>query len=213
MGYKKSLTALAACVLFGYGLQAKAESKFGEFSTIIGCGTVTSVRKLNQAPLYDKVYENDRQDRAGSTGDVAGVLAGFGIVGAAVGFVGGLAADTAIAANVKTKAPVAPAGGEWKTVKAIRIKFDDGREVNLPLYEGTDSIINAFHYKEGQRLTLTYSKELDNIQPFMKGVSIPPPSEDYKYINRCKLRADKAVADDIIERSKNLVDESKIIPE
>lgn len=199
--------ALLACT------HVQAASKFGGVSDVIGCGTAISVRNLNQAPLYTKEYEAVRADRMGSTADAAGALAGFGVVGAVAGFVGALAADTAIDANVKTASPVAPAGGAWKDVKAIKIKMDDGREINLPQIEIGNSVPGSFRFKEGQRYILNYSKDLDNIQIFIKGINLPIPSDVDKYERMCRLRIEKAVADSIIERSANLVDETKIITE
>lgn len=190
-------------------------SKFGGVKDIIGCGTIVSVRSVNQAPTYTKEYEAVRPDRFGGSSQAAGILGGFGVIGSAVALVGSLAVDTAIEANVKTSLPVdAPDGGVWRGVRAVKIKFDDGREIHMPFIEMLD-VPGSRRFKVGERYSFNYSKELDNIQFFIGGDNLIPNADDEKQANKyrgmCRTRVDQSVADSIIERSASLVDESKII--
>lgn len=153
-------------------------SKFGGIQDIIGCGVIVSVRNVNQAPIYTKEYEAVRPGRFGGSSQVAGVLGGFGIIGSAVAVIGSAAVDAAVEANVKTELPVdKPDGGVWKGVRAVQIKFDDGREINVPYIEMID-VPGSRRFKAGERYSFNYSRELDSIQVFVGGDNLIPSQDD-----------------------------------
>jgi len=177
---------------------------FAGKSDIFGCGTVVSVRDVVQAPMNDSEYQRYASETS-NTGQTFVQILGGTAVGVVVGAAAGVVTDVLIDSNRKEIPAVVEPKDGWKHVKALKIKIDDGREINLPLID------DGGNYKAGQRYLLGYSKQLDNIQLVFKGAHVPEKDDSTRYQNYCKLRIDQAVADDIIERSKSLVDESKVI--
>lgn len=197
---------LSAAICFVQFAQA---TDFVDMRGQIGCGTITSVRNLNQAPLYNYEYESAWGKT--NSGSLASVANGFGLIGFAGAVIGSIAVDTVVSSNsapIEVKPP--SEGAAWKDVRAVRIELDDGRQVNLPLMVAGKLDFASRTYQVGERVRLQYHKQLNNIQLMPKGLTAPKPGED-KYERNCALRANKLDADTIVKASENLVNEANII--
>lgn len=178
----------------------------------IGCGTVTSVRKLNQSPLFNQEYLNSigGSTNAGDVATIASRVVPFGEV-AAVAISIGVAAVVDAAKREPTPVVGSPRGGAWKNVSAVRIQMDDGRVINLPLMNA-DLLVRGHEYKTDQRLSLTFSKYANAIQIAPKPFKTPiPGSPSYSYY--CGVNGDKDLADAAIRNGEHLVNEANIIAE
>lgn len=173
----------------------------------IGCGTITDVRNVNQAPLYDREYEMLRGGRGG-TGDVAVLVSNLGIVGQAVAAITSLGVDSARDKSIALEAVNAPANGVWTNVKAIRVVMDDGREINLPL-TAQPKLGTGLKYESGRRVEVYLIKERNSIQ---LGMQRKPPLPDEKlYAAFCRRSADAADAEAALTEKAHLVQEDKIV--
>lgn len=205
----KNLKKLIAITILSIAAQAQAIDLF-EPNAQIGCGTVTSVRKLNQAPLYNQEYELFVENQ-GNSSDIANIVYRITNIAPGVAVLAGNLLDVALAGK-----PVgvvqAPKDVNWEYVRAVRVEFDDGRVINVPVITVEKFAVGRF-YEVGQRMSIFYNKKLNNIQFLPSGRSIPDKNEkeDRKYKTVCGLRIDKEVADAIIKASEHLVDETKII--
>jgi len=94
---------------------------------------------------------------------------------------------------------------------AVKIKLDDGREINLPLVQRRKAYFHDL-LEVGQRNPLSYSVE-HNVIMVGNVMHTPPLPGDKNYDSACGLRIDKDRADSIIESSESLVNERMIIQE
>ena len=172
----------------------------------LGCGTITSVRNVNQAPLYDYEYEHLHGGRAAST-DIAQLASGFGLVGQVVALATSITVDSARDSSATLEGVKEPKNGAWTNIKAIRLLMDDGRVMNLPL-TGQPKLVMGPKYEEGQRVTAYIIKDRKSIQITMKRKS-PLPGEKL-YEAYCSQTADAGEADEAIKSKEYLVDELKI---
>jgi hypothetical protein len=177
---------------------------------LIGCGKVISVRKLDQAPMYNREYA---QRMGGNTnvsemGLITGLIPGGTVVAGAIAIVAGEIIDAAKSTPIPVV--IKPKSG-WRMVSAVQIQMDAGQIINLPLINA-DRFVYGHHYEAGQRLSLTYSLVLKNIVIGPRGGKTPMPGEKY-FEKYCGLHASKEDADAILAASANLIDEANIIPE
>lgn len=192
---------LCCLALASSASQASDTLYFFNQQSRIGCGTITSVRNVNQAPLYDRAYEM-RFVKRGGDGDIAIVASAFGVVGAVAALVVKSVITDVVAQNVSIDTVVAPADGIWKHVKAISVSMDDGNNINVPLTEERN-------YKPGARVEVYLIKDRNSIQI---GTQRPIPAFDgklYPYI--CKRTADEALAVAFLKEKSDLVQEDKIV--
>jgi len=184
-----------------------AWASYFEFGSQMGCGVIVTVRETYQAPLYDDFYE---ASNTRSSGQGFSLLAGFGVVSQAAAVVTGLAADTV---NARDRDAPKVENFDRRQIRAVGIELDDGRKINVPLFEPEKYAVTDQRFRVGDRVKLSYSKKLDNIQVVVDNRNLAPvgdtTSKRFKVL--CGFRADRTVADDIISRSENLVDESQIV--
>ena len=96
---------------------------------------------------------------------------------------------------------------EFKDVYAVKFKFDDGREIYIPMY-----VMSGMRYKEGVRVKAYMARALDNIQLGYNPVfGTPPLKGEDGYEAHCAMRAEPEFAELLIVKSANLVDESKLV--
>jgi hypothetical protein len=178
---------------------------------MIGCARIVSVRKVNQAPLYSEEYEA-RFGFHRTSADAFSTLAGKGLIGAGVAIVATLGTDTVIDANHERIESVQEPEKGWTKIWAVKMVFEDGRELNLPLTNAESTLGRRYEDKEeiGKLYPLSLNKKYNNIQVLSLEVDEKATGMRGPRI-LCKVSASKADADAIIEASKNLVDESKII--
>lgn len=173
----------------------------------IGCATVTSVRDVNQAPLYNHEYVAKYGGQGGSA-DVASALVQGGVVGVVSAAVGTIAVDAARMATSQPKAQMVPQDArDWAYVKAVGLKMDDGSVMNLPLVNKAGGRA-SFEFREGNRFAVYWLKEYDSIQ-----LSVwPAPPPDHKaYAQMCAKGADTEGYEAAVAAKANLINESKII--
>ena len=195
------LTSLASCAF------ASDTMYFFNQKSRLGCGTITSVRNVNQTPLYDYEYEHLRGGRAAST-DVAQLASGFGIVGQAVALATSMTVDLVRDSSATLEGVKEPENGVWKNIKAVRVLMDDGRVMNLPL-TAQPKLVMGPKYEEGQRVTAYMIKDRKSIQITMKRKS-PLPGEKL-YDAYCSLTADVEEAAEAIKAKEFLVKEINIV--
>lgn len=199
-----SLFMLVGCASTGN----QSRPRFYDPQTRIGCGTIVSIRQVDQNPLESAYTADYRANyRRSDTSDVAALLVGGGVIGMVVGAAGSAAANVAMDASKKDPAVVP--GVRWgRKVLALRIALDDGRELNLPMIERRTNL-SGNHFKVGLRGPLSYSDNFQNIQ--MANGSIPPLPGVSGYEEACSVNIAKEKADGVIKAGGNLVDETKII--
>jgi hypothetical protein len=179
----------------------------------IGCGEMVSVRNVNQKPLVtnDSRYKPYTPDKnINGQGAISGI---FQILGAnPITAIVGEVATVVVAGH--TRAPSSDevakeianqeAANDYKDVVAIKFKFDDGREINIPTYR------ISIGYKSGERFSAFWSRPNKAIVfSLMRTNAL---QGDSRYDRFCSQNVDKETADAAIAASANLVDESKIIP-
>lgn len=189
--------------------------RFIKAGNLIGCGSVVSVRNVNQQPVYDDEYERQYIGRANS-GSALGFLAEVGVVGSVVSIgaaaIAGGTADMISDANRtaprKQKIITVPDNG--KEVKAIRLRMDDGREINLPMLR--PPIIDS-QYEVGNRYQVFYSPTYMNLQlqRSREKDRYDTPAEAEKARKWfCSQDLDTETSNRELAKHKNFVDESKI---
>lgn len=197
-----------ATILFSVAMCGGAQANpFINPALRIGCATITSVRDVNQAPLYNHEYVAKFGGQGGS-GDVASALVQGGVIGAVTAAVGTIAIDTARAATAKPKVQMVPQDGrDWAYVKAVGLKMDDGAIMNIPLVNKAGGRA-TFELREGNRFAVYWLKEFDSIQ-----LSIwPAPTQDHKaYAQMCEKGSDIEGFEAAVAAKANMIDESKII--
>lgn len=223
-----SLTALSLTLLFsgcasvGIGYSAETVTVYGndrgsqrfiKAGNLIGCGTVVSLRKVNQTPFYDQQYEM-QFNGSGSTSEVAGLAVQTGLLGMAAAVMASAATDATIEATCTAKKEIKMVNipKDQGLVKAVKLRLDDGREINLPMLDANKFDFSG-HYKVGNRYQIFYSPTYDNLQLFAS-------REKEKYDTHeeaekakkwfCRTDFDKTKADELIANNANKVDESKI---
>lgn len=216
------LILLSGCKSIGIGYSGevinaygndRGNDRFTKQGYRIGCGTVTSVRNVNQTPLYDRQYEM-QFNGSGGTRDLAGLSTQLGIVGVAAAVIASVATDTTIDATrtAKKEIKLMNVPKNMKLVKAIRLSFDDGREINLPLLD-----VNKFefsgHYKVGKRYEVFYSPTYENLQlvPSHELENYQSPEQAAKFLKSfCSSQLDKGKIDELLSDNMRKVDEAKI---
>ena len=215
---KQIIFSILAALVF---TQAQAERLFS-MDSLIGCGTVTSVRNVDQEPLWSldmALYSQENGHDKTYSGGTAAQLAGSGLVGIGKGLAimaGSVAVDAVANSREQPVEPVVvnlPGERFGKKVYAVGIAMDDGRTLNIPLIEARRPFIGR-DYRVGYRLQVAYNSALKNIQVALAPNSFvePPLKGASNYESKCALRADKSDADWIMSVSEFLVDESKILP-
>lgn len=199
-------------VISAYG-NDRGSDRFTKQGNRLGCGTVTSLRNVNQTPLYDKQYEL-QFNGSGSTRDLAGLSAQLGIVGMAAAVIGSVATDTAIEATrtAKKEIKLVNVPQNRGLVKAVQLTLDSGDIINLPLVD-----VNKFefsgHYKVGKRYKVYYSPTYENLQLVESDedeMKRTPEQAARIWKWFCSPQLDKARIDELLSAHGNKVDESKI---
>lgn len=199
-------------VITAYG-NDRGNERFIKAGNRIGCGSVVSVRKVNQAPMYDNRYEG-QFNGTGSSSDIAGAAAQLGVVGIATAVIAGVTTDTALEARRTPKKEIRLANVPKNSgiVKAIQLRLDDGHEVNLPLVDANKFDFSG-HYKVGNRYAVYYSPTYDNLQLFplgeKKSFDSPEQAERYRLLS-CSIQLDEKKTADLLDKFAHKVDESKI---
>ena len=174
----------------------------------IGCGTVLSVKDVNQKPVPDSRFIPRGIDSG--QGVVAGIFGifGFGVVASVVGEIGTvLIAGEAKKASEEKDLANQEETKTYKHVIAMKFKFDDDREVNIPMYR-----LSGSRYMEGARLVAYYPESQKVIQfsinPHFANI---PKIGDVEYAEKCSNILSVESVNAAIETSANMVDESKIV--
>lgn len=173
----------------------------------IGCATITSVRNVNQAPLYDREYEMLVGGRGG-TANLAVIVSGLGIVGQAAAVVTSMAIDAVRDPSVAVESVQTPAEGVWTNVQAVRVVMDDGSVMNLPLTAQPKLTIGP-KYEVGRRVSVYLLKDRNSIQLGLGGRA--PLPDDKLHNGYCRRGVDQAEAEAALKEKANLVQEDKII--
>lgn len=194
--------------------QARAEVFF-DSSKQIGCGTITSVRNVDQEPMLSddsmayRLEYRPVKDRTESLGTLA-LFTENSLSGAVAAVAGSIIYD-AVANSKSDVATLNPAERLGKKMHAVRIALDDGRVMNLPLIEAKKPFLFGHGYEVGRRVFVAYNQLYRNIQIEYPQSSQPPVKGESSYEKTCDFRADKDLADLIVKNSEFIVDESKIV--
>ncbi|PJC20459.1 MAG: hypothetical protein CO065_05485 [Comamonadaceae bacterium CG_4_9_14_0_8_um_filter_57_21] len=223
-----SLTTLSLSLLFsgcasvgiGYSGETvmaygndRGSQRFIKAGNRIGCGTVVSLRKVNQTPFYDQQYEM-QFNGSGGTSDIAGLAVQTGLLGMAAAVIASVATDATIEATrtAKKEIKMVNVPRDQGLVKAVKLRLDDGREINLPMLDANKFDFSG-HYKVGNRYQIFYSSTYDNLQLFAsrekEKYDTPEEAEKAKKWF-CSSDLDKTKADELIANNANKVDESNI---
>lgn len=182
-------------------------NRFYQAENMLGCGTIVSVRDVRQAPLYDAEYEHHVAGRAG-TGDIAVAAAGFGLIGAVTAGVSSLLFDAVRDSSVSQEGVKAPAGGEWKNIKAVKVLMDDGAEMNLPLMAQPTSALGT-KYEAGKRVRVYWLPARQSIQIALRMPVADQGAKNYQL--RCKREVPAERAAEVFRAAAQLVDEALVI--
>lgn len=203
---KLTIASLALCAPLA---QASDFSDFYNRDMLIGCGTIVSVRNVNQSPLmeYEYAAQNGTSIR---TGDIAALMSVNGVAGFLTAAIGSVVVDNALQKNAEDVKEQT----NWENVKAVRVKMDSGEEINLPLFKPRTGGTDRRQYADGKRVTVYHVPRYKSIQ--LDAMARPPnPNEQDKarlYQILCKRRLDDATANSALKEAANLVQEDKIIP-
>lgn len=182
-------------------------SEFFDRQNLIGCGTITDVRDVNQPPLFDNEYVAQNKDGIRTYG-IASMMAGAGLLKWAAAAIGTVAADEALSKEPqKVKEQ-----DNWTNVKAVRVRMDDGQEINLPLIKPRGDIERR-QYTQGKRVTVFHVPQYSSIQ-LDTMIRLPEPGDEAKaksYEFHCKRRLDDATATAVLKDAESLVRQDKII--
>lgn len=202
------LKSIAVCSLLLMASVAQASDALYFFNprNRIGCGTITSIRNVNQAPLYDREYE-ELVGGNGSTGSLAVAVSGLGIVSQTVAALTSLTVDAARDSSSAVDVVKAPDGGVWKNVKAVRVLMDDGSAMNLPLTAQPKLSIDP-KYEQGRRVSVYLLKDRNSIQLNLLGKA-PAPGEKL-HDAYCSRRVTEDEAATALKEKAALVQEDKI---
>ena len=204
---------LGAVISISTNLAFGADYPYKDSTDRIGCGEMVSVRNVNQKPLVtsDSRYKPYTPDKnIHGQGLIAGVfqILGANPVAAAVVEVATVvvAGYTPPPSSEEVAKDIASqeAANDFTDVVAIKFKFDDGREINIPTYR------ISIGYKAGERFSAFWSRPSKAIVFSLMRTNARPG--DGRYDRFCSQTTDKETADAAIAASANLVDESKIIP-
>lgn len=214
----KKLTLLFLVGLTCISNSIAGVARFFQPDQVIGCGTVTSVRKINQEPVFNAEYFGSLEGKgiffANDVSSASQVIGATGFAGSiVVGYVAGALANAVKDARDGDAIykVIPPQDGVWKNVFAVRIEMDDGRTLNMPLMNAPP-LTRGRHYESGQRLQLTYYKQAQNIQVTDPRISLPKVG-DSTYERKCSMLANKDDSDAALKAAENMVDESKIVNE
>ena len=199
-------------VVVAYGNE-KGSARFMKPENQMGCGTVVSVRNVNQVPEYDREYEAQFGNNT-NTGDIAALAAQNGVVGLVAGAVASTLVDATVAANKETQSTIKLLNvqKDQGLVKAVQLRLDDGSEINLPLLDAPR--LSPFgHYKVGNRYRVYYSATFNNVQLVVSGERASYDSPERAEVAR-KLWCKRTLAEDkikaVLEAHAHKVDETKI---
>lgn len=187
--------------------QSAMASEFFDKQKLIGCGTIVSVRNVDQAPLFDNEYVAQNKDGIRTYG-IASLMAGAGLIKYAAAAIGTVVADEALA-NTPSKVKEQD---KWSNVKAVRIQMDGGQEINLPLIKPRDDIERR-QYTEGKRVTVYHVPQYNSIQ-LDTMIRLPDPGDEAKaksYAFHCTRRLDDVTAEAVLKDVARLIQEDKII--
>ena len=201
---------IATGLFLALSCQAVLAVDFMNKDNLIGCGEITSVRKVNQAPLYDKEYDL-LHGNVGGTSGIAGMLTAGGVVKFAAAAVTSMVADKVIADNTTPEAAV-KAQDSWDNVLAVRIAMDNGSVLNLPLTAPpADQERRA--YTQGKRVRVFYVPELNSVQVSTLIAKLPglEEKETKRYQSFCGGKLDESTVAKVLNEKGNLVIEQQIV--
>lgn len=201
---------IATGLFLALSCQAVLAVDFMNKDNLIGCGEITSVRKVNQAPLYDKEYDL-LHGNVGSTSGIAGMLTAGGVVKFAAAAVTSMVADKVIADNTTPEATV-KAQDSWDNVLAVRIAMDNGSVLNLPLTAPpADQERRA--YTQGKRVRMFYVPELNSLQVSTLIAKLPTveEKENSRYQSFCGQKLDAGTVAKVMKEKANLVQEQQVV--
>jgi hypothetical protein len=110
--------------------------------------------------------------------------------------------------DVKTTTDI-PGERFGKKIFAIKVKMDDGREVNLPMIERFPSK-NGFAFTEGHRFPLSYSGIGFELNFGGDGHAPIPDATDYSDV--CGVRMPETIVNRAIKIFGRAVKEDKVLP-
>lgn len=199
-------------VVYAYGHDSGSQ-RFIKAGNQIGCGTVLSLRNVNQTPTYDRQYEG-QFNGGGGTGEIASLAVQGGVLSIASASIASLAADTALDAARTSKRMIKMVNvpKDQGLVKAVQLRMDDGREINLPMLDANKFDFSG-HYKIGQRYRVFYSPTFDNIQLFLSREKEKYDTPEKAAAARrwfCNEDIGKTKADQLLKNYEHKVDEAKI---
>lgn len=203
-------TMFATGLVLALSSQAAFAVDFMNRDNLIGCGEITSVRKVNQAPLYDKEYDL-LNGNVGSTSGLAGMLTAGGVVRFAAAAVTSMVADKVIADKTTPDAAV-KSQESWDNVQAVRIAMDNGGVLNLPLTAPpADQERRA--YAQGKRVRVFYVPELNSLQVSTLIAKLPTveEKETSRYKSFCGPKLDEGTVAKVMSEKANLVVEQQIV--
>ncbi len=209
MKFKSSSKSFALCGLLLAASVAQASDALYFFNprNRIGCGTITAVRNVNQAPLYDREYEQ-LVGGSGSTGSLAVAVSGLGIVTQTAAALASLAVDATRDTSSAVDSVKAPESGFWDNIKAVRVAMDDGSVMNLPL-TAQPKLSTAPKYEEGRRVSVYLLKERNSIQLNLIGKAPAPGEKLHEAYCSRRTTAEEAAA--ALKEKAALVQEDKIV--
>lgn len=211
---KKQIVILAATCM---ALNTHAGPMFSS-EYMIGCGTITSVRKTNQRPMINDDLINAYSEKNINSTSTFAEAASSGVMSIGASVVGGILFDSVV--NNQRGPSSGPKDGMFlgKKLQALRIELDDGREINLPLIEARvvsflGKELQGHAYEPGRRVYIAYNTQFKTIQIDHPRYSPPPKQGEEDYLEKCGLRIDKEFADGVVAKSRRSVIERFIIDE
>lgn len=178
---------------------------------LLGCGTLVSIRPVNQKPFPN--IRNSKVVESRSPGStviqVLSQLPGASVVGTVAAAV---LSDTVAASIGESANSAAEAQQEatqnYTDVSAVAFKFDNGRTVKLPMI-----VVSGMRYKPGVRLYAYRNVTQNGILQLGENALFLgiPDVGDSNYPEKCSSQVAPEVVDATITAFSDRVDESKII--
>ena len=200
---KLNLIITLALVAFASAAQATDNLYFFKPTKRIGCGTITSVRKVNQLPLYDREFEMAVGGNP-TTRDLVYLASFIPGVGVATAVVGSMVADGVIGSSSAVATVSMPPNG----VQAVRVVMDDGSVLNLPLTAIPSGSLKP-GYEVDRRVEVFLLKDRSSIQLGLAGRA--PMATEKLYSAYCSMRTDPEDAAAAVKGAASLVQEDKIL--
>lgn len=177
----------------------------------LGCGKIISMRESTQMPMPSELRDEYggvvRNSQGGVVLQLLGYVPGLGVAATVASSIAINTGINAVQSSIKEEESAKEAASAtYKNVSAVEFRFDDGTEINIPVY-----VVSGMRYKVGARLNAMVSPKYGSVA---LGANIlfagMPDVGDSDYNDACRIDNGDARAS-FLAPLRSLVNESRIV--